>query len=500
MACSFYLFKQLARGYSLDIDEVMVLKAFESPHSIGGILPVHGNINSQGVYNPPMHAYLYLFTNSIFYKFPGLVCLIPALLLHSAASFCLYLIARAEWGSRVAFTLFILYWFLGKADYYTSSSWAQGVLPALYTLFFYCSYKWIRGQGRYFFAGASFIASFAFGVHLSAALMVITHLGYIVFYRKQFPPLKVIFISGILALSIWVPFIVFEAEHGFRDIFLFAGNEEKVSIKEVVWTFFEFLREMYIRVVGFISYNIRNSNIPDGGFLSICSLCLFRFISIAGIILLLKTVLSSIKTRSFGHFSVLFTLFLLIPLFVQNLTSFNPVNRMDLLMSYFVHVILIAGYALNMLVQKVKSPFIMNSALCLVLLIPVTNIVKHSNLGIREDWRKELSGVIAEVCSDDDSKECRVAYDLFWDGIPGWVQDLNKVSKEYYEGVDIDFYLRRIQGIENQLARIDAMNLLPDYIVVNAQIEDRDIEDRLGFDYILAANHSGINIFKRSSE
>ena len=463
-----------------------------------------------------------------------MICLIPTLLLFATSALFLYYLVRDNFGIEVALFALIAYLIIGKSDYYGTASWAQGIIPSLYTLFICFSYKWIREKLPVYYILSTLITSFAFGLHLSAGLMVFIHAVFsLIWIRKLNLPLIVVSIIGFLAL--WVPYLLFQHHTDYRDIRLLLSSGqggERIQffpiaflgllVVYVVSYFFlrsylttiyrklsysifclllpfagilmmsiiagypfgAALTNAYKRVLYFIQFNVEPSIYLDYPYLNGIYVLLISCTALLGAGYFLIKASGKKSADKKYTLSIVLMISLLVMLVLQNFTPFNPVARPDILMSYYVWVILFVSVGL----YCVKKRF--GLAYSLILGVSFLSFsclykVEYIDFDIKQDWRAKVATQLVSFANQENygTNQISVGYDFEWDGPSQTILSLNPINKQYYEGREVDFYLKRMFNVTNTTVGIDLKIESPDYLVVYQKIDSGIINNRMNHEY-----------------
>ena len=440
---------QQDRQYSLGVDQVMILKSIDNSSAL---FPVQGILNSNSTYNPPMHSWLYLITNQIFYFDLSLVMLIPALLLHWLASLSLFSLGYRYISPMFGYLCGISYVVAGRADYYATATWAQAILPALYSIFLYFAIKWILENKNYGFILAILVGAYAFGLHLSGILIIATFIFLCVIFR-ELPPLLSFVKAGLLSILLFVPFLIFELDRNWEDIVTLFNQEGGSGSSRLLppTSFIAWGMEFYMRFVKFFLFNLEKGLLSYNGILPLIEYYFLAFLFCIGFIFCLYQCLKNNREKDL-FFEKVVIVFLAVLLFLHNLTPYNPAVRLDLVMPYFPFVIIFCAYGIwrsSLLLENRNWKIVTVS---LFIFIPVLSYLSAFPTKWRtDDWKKEFVKPIFQLAKKNNLQSLNIGYcDNIKDKFNRIFSKQRRVDENYYPGLSYDFYLDRVFGIKNE--------------------------------------------------
>ncbi len=188
-----------------------------------GSFPVHGILNSQGAFNPPFFVWLYLPGMALTLN-PAWFQGIPALILHVIAMLLLYRIGKRYFSVPMGVIAVYFYAFSRWGFYFGHTSWAQGLLPPVFVIMLASLFEWIQGKKPWHLTILLVIAAFIPGVHWGGVVLFGVVVLLALIYR---PPVKFapLLLGIALAGAMWLPFLRFETMRNFIDLqVLFTGE------------------------------------------------------------------------------------------------------------------------------------------------------------------------------------------------------------------------------------------------------------------------------------
>jgi 4-amino-4-deoxy-L-arabinose transferase-like glycosyltransferase len=180
-----------------------------------GALPQHGDTGSYGSYKPPGTAWL-MMPGTVLLGDPRAAAYVGTGLLHFATLLGIFLLAWRCFGVWPAFLAVFLYGLSKHGLFLAGSLWPNG-RPDFYVWFVLLTSLWaMRRDARYL---AAAVTVWGLGMHVDMALAPALFILPVVWlsYRPPVRPLPLL-IGGVIVLTVWSPYLRFEATRGFADM------------------------------------------------------------------------------------------------------------------------------------------------------------------------------------------------------------------------------------------------------------------------------------------
>lgn len=185
--------------------------------------PLRGIGSSVGVPNFPMSVWLYALPLFV-WKHPYAATLFVGGL-NTAAVYACYRITRRYWGETAALAAALFFAASPWAVIYSRKIWAQDLLPLLVTGYIGSALAAFVDRRRWFLALHLLLLAIIVQIHFSAiALLPLTFLLFILFWRRARAAWKEIVLGGCAALATAVPFGFWIASHADGNALSFAGG------------------------------------------------------------------------------------------------------------------------------------------------------------------------------------------------------------------------------------------------------------------------------------
>ncbi|MBN1231579.1 MAG: glycosyltransferase family 39 protein [Anaerolineales bacterium] len=487
----------------LDIDTVQIPVIIQQAADENTI-PVHGMLNSQGVYNPPFFIWLYLLPFYLLHDL-GWILLLPSLLIHLAAIICSYYLAKeihSEWMGLIAVTI---YSFTRLGTYVSRGSWAQALLPGLFLIMLFCFYQWIFKGKKWYSALLIIFTAIVPGIHwggivLSGSFII---LSVFFFIHKNLSLSKTIkpgpFILGIIvSVFFWTPFLNFEFQRDFTDlkalyskqvVFQEASDltplclpEEETeesglrnSISNYLLSISPSLHKIseigYWFLVGIVHgfdtnfHWISNTSIPVLNAYRTIILWLQLIPFLVGVI----WIISKMIRHETSSIQILLMLSFLVPLLLQNLTPHHVSFRPTIAWMFYGPQTLIIAYFITAFFPFSKKVILTISIV--VIVIFGFEVTQQVNSNLLSELNPQLKAVnwIGQDAREKGNNLIHIRYDLLRNTPEScWVVSYGKIINydDYYIGIPFDFLLKYYYGVENVSPAHDGWIEDPDYILI----------------------------------
>lgn len=447
-----------------------------------GVIPVHGILNSQMLYNPPFFVWHY-YLPAWFTADPGLVFIIPNLIAQLTTIGLLYLIGRDYFRPTTGLVAATIYAFSPLGLEFGRVGWAYAHAAPLYVAIVFCLFRWLISNRNGYIVPLIVLCGWVTGVHLAGALSFFV-VGSAVLVRRTLPPVRPLLLGVGLMLLVWLPFLGFQVQRNFVDIIGLVQPRSdlpdptelsllcppdwdatipKAKLSEGV-TFDRFLSSLH-----------RASYIPYNAFAPwtlderILALVLAPVFYVALGMLLWRSV-----RRTATPAEQLLLIVMVVPLVLQSLTPFHAEERPDVTWIWFGVQTLVLGYALT--VPHVMQTRPAQIAVLIALSVMISfhsyqiGLVLHAWVrGDLYDRRQEVADVIAADAAQRGLEQVAIRYDLVRDdpfeclGIR-----MNTISDTTYTGNEFDYYLEYMHQLSNTAKARDGWVETPDYVVARA--------------------------------
>lgn len=206
-----------AQGWRARIPAFDLLTYFYATHEFleSGTLPQHGDTGSYGSYKPPGTAWL-LLPGMATLRDPRVFAYVGTGLLHFATLLGIFVLAWRCFGTWPASLAVVLYGLSKHGLFLAGSLWPNG-RPDFYVWLVLFTTLWaVRRDARYLGAG---LAVWGIGMHVDMAIAPALFILPVVWlsYRPPVRPLPLL-IAGLVTLTVWSPYLSFEAKRGFVDM------------------------------------------------------------------------------------------------------------------------------------------------------------------------------------------------------------------------------------------------------------------------------------------
>lgn len=180
-----------------------------------GTLPKHGDTGSYGSYKPPGTAWLMMPGKTLFGD-PRLIAYVGTGMLHFATLLGIFLLASRCFGLWPASLAVLLYGLSAHGLFLAGSLWPNG-RPDFYVWFVLFTSLWAMGRNTSYLAAA--LTVWGLGMHVDMAIAPALFILPVVWlsYRPPVRPLPLV-IAGLIVLTVWSPYLRFQATRGFADI------------------------------------------------------------------------------------------------------------------------------------------------------------------------------------------------------------------------------------------------------------------------------------------
>lgn len=483
-------------SYPVKFDQAQVLSLAKEALT-GGLVPVHGILNSLKAYNPPFFVWLYILPMAMT-EDPSVQLVLPALVLHAASMVILFLLGERYIGPKAGLAAAAVYAFSPQGLYFGHSSWAQGLLASFYLLLILCLSRWLLEGKAWHAAPALLLAAWATGIHWAGALT----LGVVILLPLAFrarPKAAPLLAGAVLSLLIWAPYLGFEKGRSFSDLrALLEGplktpgaheltglcvdtkglarkggvREGSGYLREIVharWPWaYRFLRAA-AGMVAAMGINFHWAPLsPEpwvGTWREVTGFAVTTFLFLAGLVVLVRRVaMGPSKPEAF------ILLGFVIPAFLQNLSPHTTLGRPDAAWLFFGPQALIVSYVVA---SPRGIPWRMarlGAALLLFLALLVNSYgelagVARSLKAPLHPQRRLVSWIARDAAADGKGR-VSIRYDFLRDRPEWcWIVPYSLVDRAYKVGAEFD-YLLGLHGIENSEKASDGWATDPSYIVV----------------------------------
>jgi 4-amino-4-deoxy-L-arabinose transferase-like glycosyltransferase len=180
-----------------------------------GALPRHGDTGSYGSYKPPGTAWL-MMPGTALLGDPRAAAYIGTGLLHLATLTGIFLLAWRTFGTWPALISVLLYGFSAHGLFMAGSLWPNG-RPDFYVWIVLFTCLWAMRRNARWLAAALMVWGIGMYVDMgiAPALLILPVVWWL--YR---PPLRLLplAVAGLVALTVWTPYLRLEATRGFADV------------------------------------------------------------------------------------------------------------------------------------------------------------------------------------------------------------------------------------------------------------------------------------------
>lgn len=481
----FYNFGVQMNRYSLDLDQTILFRALDQD-LLWDTIPMRGNLNSMGSYNPPMHAWIYWPLNLAVPNNPALVCMLTGLFFYTIAHALISYVTARYYDRLMALIVAVLFGFVGQAAYYATASWAQGLLPAMYAIFFSLAISWVSSRKSIYLILLIILTTFTAGLHLSAVLML-PLLGVLFLVYRIKISIKSLVVAGIVVLGIWFPYLYFQIQRDFYDVFNLIGiADAEPGISQAGFILFDLLQKVYLR---FISVFYFNFCFPFslGIFSSVVRIFLF-ILCMIGFVWSALFLMKTLRNKERSIFLEVLFISLICLLLLQNLTKFNPGVRWDIGTTYFIFSILPVAWLMHKL-SGLNVKFLrwgISGMVCAVLLVQVIGVGAQRKYQFY-DWRSHIMMHVATDMDKNRNQEATIQYDLDArsDNWESWIVDYNEIDPDYYVGSAFDYYLEFVWGKKRTGKTANGMVENADYVVAyKKNLSEDSYEGTTGYETV----------------
>ncbi|NJL04043.1 MAG: glycosyltransferase family 39 protein [Chloroflexaceae bacterium] len=456
-------------------------------HSIAaGVLPLHGIINSQNLYNPPFFVWYY-YIPALFTADPGIIFVIPNLAAQIATMLLLYVIGRDYFLPTTGLVAATLYVFSPLGIEFGRMGWAYAQTAPIYVAIIFCLFRWLISRQSIYIIPLIILCGWSFGVHLAGALTFFVVGGAALAWRTL-PPLRPTLIGIGLLVLLWAPFFVFQASRGFADIaglvqppLILPGELSPLCppdwnslLPNATHTKNVTLDRIAASIYNSTFINHRPTEIGRPMELVIT----YDHIVLVGLSVLLALAGSYLVYRIVRRIATpaeqLLFLVLVAPIVLQSLTPFNAVERPDITWTWLGVQALAVGYLLT-------APTVMQSRFMIIAVLiglavmmgyesyQTGHILQAWARGDLYDGRQEVADVIAADAAERGVQHVAIRYDVLQeDPSLCWVVGMSTIIDTGYIGAEFDYYLRYMHNMQNTAQPPDGWVETPDYIVTKA--------------------------------
>ncbi|MEM9950209.1 MAG: hypothetical protein AAF846_01305 [Chloroflexota bacterium] len=486
------LYVPYAPFYTLDVDRVQLLYRV-SQFWVDGIFPSYGMLNSQMLYNPPHHIWLYVPLGSL--SLHPNVIIFPSIVIHVGAIIAIFWIVTRYLSFEVAFATVLLYQTLPLGQYIGGATWAQALIPGLMLWMLYCALHWFDDGKTIYSIPCLLIITTMMGIHLASILLLPIIAVLMVYHRSKLNVLH-LGIACVFIIITWLPFLSFQLERNFVDVLgvvdydlrprlqeddnqfcpiVFRPPRESVdtdwftNLKRFAVGQYRQIRDVTLGILSAVTtnFNIPRANVWD---IQLWLVQIFKWLAWMSLFFAIHRALTDSKLHGY------LLLFMLLLVMVQNLTRFNVLRRPDIAWIYYgIQVIFITSFLFYPKWQyrrfiRIFAWGLITTSVIVGVLNPRASTFDFINNVemLAQGQPNEQASVIEWIIAQDDGVDDRIiiAYDFLPDVDNWcWIYRYSQVDDLYYVGVEFDYWLS-LYNVENASDAADGQADNPDFILI----------------------------------